>query len=256
MKGKLLSAYKEFLDIKEIIPILGQLADCNWYKFPDQTHPVWIPYDLMLIEFARTIANTINDFERYITNLEAWKIVINGKETDIKNEIIIEIIDPFATLAINMPYVIRSRFIYSIAHLCHQANQTKKKDWVDDLPLDKDIQFNDTDNYCVLWKGYNKLKKALEKIDNNEYREKTYDFRNKYNHRISPNIELAGTELVKRKVENGKVTYMIGHTPPLKIDQLLNALKEQYSNCIRAFDEYKKLIYEHISAIEGALSRS
>lgn len=94
---------------------------------------------------------------------------------------------------------------------------------------------------------------ALEKISNKNFQSDTYDFRNKYNHRYSPGIEVGLTGFVKRNVrDNGKVSYGFGYTKPLKIDQLLPALSGQYLACLQAFEEYQKLVQEHISEIERA----
>ena len=207
----------------------------------------------MLDEHSRELANSINELQRYITSLKAWKGVIDNKNDNEKFEIVIEFVSPIATLAINLPYVIRSRFIYSVAHLCHQANQVKQKNWVDDLPLDNEIYFDVADKYSSLWKSYKKLKLALEKISNKQFQSDTYDFRNKYNHRYSPKIEVGLTGLVRRNVrDNGKVSYGFGYTKPLKIDQLLPALSGQYLACLKAFEEYQKLVQEHISEIKRA----
>ena len=253
MKEQRLDAYKQFLDNRATISQRGPLAPYGWYKLPDPLPSQWMAYSQMLSEHSRELANSINELLRYITNLEAWQGVIDGKDDDGKHKIIIEFVSPFATLAINMPYVIRSRFIYSVAHLCHQANKMKQTKWVDDLPLDGEIYFNTADKYCTLWKRYKKLKLALEKISSKKFQSNTDDFRNKYNHRYSPRIELGLTELVRRRVgDDGKVSYGFGYTKPLKIDRLLPALTQQHANCLKAFEEYRKLINEHISAIGQA----
>ena len=54
-----------------------------------------------------------------------------------------EFIDVLATNAVNLPYVIKSRFAFATAHLCHQANMTRDfASWQDDLPLDVEIDLN------------------------------------------------------------------------------------------------------------------
>jgi len=249
----MLNAYKQFLGNRATISPRGQLAPYGWYKLPSPLPSQWMAYSQMLSEHSRELANSINELLRYITNLEAWQGVIDGKDDDEKHKIIIEFVSPFATLAINMPYVIRSRFIYSVAHLCHQANKIKQTKWVDNLPLDDKIYFATADTYCALWKRYKKLKLALEKISNKKFQSDTRNFRHKYNHRYSPRIELGLTELVTRHVgDKSKVSYRFGHTKPLKINRLLLALTEQHANCLKAFGEYRELINEHILAIGQA----
>lgn len=152
----MIDAYKQFLNNKKAIKPCGPPAPYHWYKLPDPIPGLWMPYSLMLDEHSRELANSINELQRYITSIKAWRGVIDNKNDNEKFEIVIEFVSPIATLAINLPYVIRSRFIYSVAHLCHQANQVKQKNWVDDLPLDNEIYFDVADKYSSLWKSYKK----------------------------------------------------------------------------------------------------
>ena len=88
-----------------------------------------------------------------------------------------------------VPYVIRSRFIFAAAHLSHQANQSKAVGgWKDDLPLDGEINFSEADATGAPWRAWSKLKPKLERIGNRTYQARTANFRNLYNHRFSPRI--------------------------------------------------------------------
>ncbi|HEM49418.1 MAG TPA: hypothetical protein ENO27_04310 [Caldithrix sp.] len=175
-------------------------------------------------------------------------------EDDLKHELIIEMIDPFATLSINLIYVIRSRFIFSAAHLCHQANMVKfKTDWKDDLPNDDKILFEHADKVGSSWKDYKKLKLALEKTSNKKFSTSTKDFRNKYHHRYSPRIELGHTEFVKRKVGTNNTSYDMGYTEPLTLTLLIPLLSEQYVLFLKAYECYKKLVLSQITAIKKSL---
>lgn len=251
MNEKMIEALKQFLDYRDAISTIDRFAPYKWYKLTNAL--AWLfGYGQMLDEHSRELANSINEFRRYINNIDALKDIIDRCDDDTKWKMVVEFIAPFTTLAINMPYVIRYRFIYSICHLCHQSNLTKDPNRIDKFPPEKDIDFAVADEYCSLWKGYKKLKKALEKINDKKFREITKDFRNKYNHRYSIKIEIGLTEFVKRVVkDDGKVIYGFGYTKPLKIDQLLPVLKEQHSNCLDAFEQYQKLINEQISAFES-----
>lgn len=251
MNDKIIEVLKQFLDYRDTISTIDRFAPYNWCEPPGGL-PWFMGYSLMLDEHSRELANSINEFRRYIDNIEALKVILDGCDDDTKWRMLVEFIAPFATLAINMPYVISYRFIYSICHLCHQSNLTKDPKRIDKFPLEKDIDFAIADEYCSLWKEYKKLKKALEKINDKKFREITKDFRNKYNHRYSINIEIGLTEFVKRVVkDNGKVIYGLGYTKPLKIDQLLPILKKQHLSCLDAFEQYQKLINEQISAYES-----
>lgn len=227
-----------------------KIAEYHWYESLNK-FPMWMAYMFMLDEHSIGISNSINAFLRYIDNLEAWGVVIKEMDDDNKNEIIVEFIVPIATLAINKPYVIRSRFIYSAVHLCHQSNLTKGVKWSSDLPIEDKICFNDADKYCLKWERYNKLKQALEKISNEKFNNETMFFRNKYNHRYALGIELGMTEFVKRIPQDGALRYSIGYTNPLKIEQLIPTLTKQHEYCLNALKAYQELVNEQISAIKS-----
>lgn len=196
----MVNAYGQFLNNLKTVKPCGPPATYDWYKLPDEVPPEWVPYGLMLDERCREISNSINELGRFVSSLEAWKLVLDQFNDDEKLEIVIEFVTPIAVLALNHPYVIRSRFIYSIAHLCHQANRVKDNNWIDDLPLDDEIYFDVADKYCAPWQSYRTLKLALEKISDRKFNSETHDFRNKYIHRYSLGIEIGMTEFVKRNV--------------------------------------------------------
>lgn len=207
----MVNAYGQFLNNLKTVKPCGPPATYDWYKLPDEVPPGWVPYGLMLPEHCREISNSINELGRYVSSLEAWKLVLHKFNDDEKLEIVIEFVTPIAVLALNHPYVIHSRFIYSIAHLCHQANRVKDNNWIDDLPLDDEIYIDVADKYCRRWQSYRTLKLALEKISNKKFRSDTHDFRNKYIHRYSLGIEIGVTEFVKRNVASkGEGDFLLG----------------------------------------------
>jgi hypothetical protein len=209
----IVDAYRQFLDNLKAVKRCGPPATYYWYELPDEIPREWVPYGYMLDERCREVSNSINELGRYISGLEAWKSVLDKKNEDEKLEIVIEFVRPIAILALNHPYVIRSRFIYSTVHLCHQANKFKASNWIDDLPLDEEIYFDAADKYGAPWASYGRLKKALEKISNKEFQSRTQDFRNKYIHRYSLGIEIGVTEFVKRNVgSKGEGDSLLGLT--------------------------------------------
>jgi len=190
MKEKMIAAYTQFWDARESITTQMSTAPYDWYQIPNQLPGIFIPYCQMLNEFSNDIANIINEFARYISNLEAWKFVINDIHEEIKFNIIVEFISPFASLALNMPYSIKSRFYYVCAHLCNQANMVLDIERKDDIPKDNEINYNTFVSFCKKWNKYRDLKNALDNLSNNNYKNNTKEFRNKYTHRYSLGIEI------------------------------------------------------------------
>lgn len=224
---------------------------------PDSIPFEWMAWVEMHQEFSREISNSINELTRFTHHLAAWRNVAAPLNDQQKFQLAHEFISPLATLALNLPYVIRSRLIFATAHLCHQANKAREGlKWTDDLPLDSEIVFAQADQYGKPWKPYSKLKVALERIGDKAFQVATGDFRNAYNHRFSPRILVGQTQIVTRKVEKGtgKVSYGYGGIDPLSLDLIVKQLEVVCEHCYKAFDGFRKMVKEHEKAIIGTLS--
>lgn len=242
--------YQEFLAAREKLGDFAPYAPYHWCCLAKTIPIEWAAYSQFLQEHASELSNSINELRRYLGSLMAWQNVINQLEEDELHRTVIEFITPIATLAVLMPYVIRSRLIYSIAHLSHQANRLKLDNWSDDLPIDTEIYLKEADKYGGSWRSYPKLKVALEKISNKQYSKATHDFRNSFNHRYSPRIELGLTGLVTRFVsDDGNVSYGFGQTPPLKLSEITSLILNQHKHCMRTYEKYQALVNEQSEAI-------
>ncbi len=216
----------------------------------------WIAYAQMLSEFASELANAINHFTHRVHQLQAWARVIEPMSNNDKLRATHEFIDALATISVNFPYVIRSRFVFASAHLCHQANRSRiGVGWKDDLALDTEIHFAEADRHGGGWQSYNSLKRRLEKIGSKSYQSATHDFRNAYNHRFSPRFVLGVTKLVTRSIneKTGTIQYLIGGLEPLDLRTIADLLVVEQGHCDRAFEAFQKLVREHALEIDGSL---
>ena len=237
------------------------LVDYNWYQHtqPAIADITWMPYHMMLDEFASELANTINELVRLTHRLSCWEKTITPLDDSEKLDVLLEFVFDPATVAINLQYVIRSRFIFATAHLCHQANRAlQQTTWLDDLAMDDEIYFKQADQYGAPWKSYGKLKLALEKIANKDFQSSTFDFRNKYNHRFAPCIELGMSGFVTRQVDkkSGQVTYSLGSLPALKLPNIVELLWKQIDICRAAFSCFQVLVHDHLAAIGGTTTKT
>jgi len=248
---------KKYIFERENLEFSLPLAPYHWGTLNETLPFEFAAYSQFLKEHSSELSNSINELQRYIASLMAWEKVLSSLEGEEKFYAISEFVTPIATLAITFPYVIRSRFIYSVAHLSHQANKVElKKSWNDDLPIDTEIQFEQADKYGKLWKPYSKLKLSLEKIAGKSYSLSMYDFRNSYNHRYSPRIELGITGLVKRNVKPDKVSYGFGHVEPILLKDAIPLLKEQHTFCLKAYDKYQILVNKQSSKINQCITNT
>lgn len=225
----------------------------GWSDLPNPLNATWMAYSQMLGEFSAELANTINAFSHDVHRLQAWADVVRTLPNRQKLEATHQFIDTLATNAVNLPYVVRSRFAFATAHLCHQANMIKDfGGWKDDLPLDGQIWLNTADIYGDGWDGYVPLKLALEALGGKAFKDATGDFRNAYNHRFSPRFVIGMTGLVSRLVDRdtGQVSYGFGGREPLDLGEIADLLAVERDRCYVAFAAFQALVGEHEAAIK------
>jgi hypothetical protein len=239
--------YQRVADALDKTPFAGRIMPYDWGGLPKSLYLTWMAYSGMFDDFAREIANTINQLTNNVHRLSAWDVVLHSSGNDEKLRAVREFIDPLATVSLNLPYVIRSQFIFSTAHLCNQANQTHDgASWKDDLPLDEEIYFSAADKYGANWLAYKPLKALLERIGDKGYRAGTSDYRNAYNHRFSPRVVIGITKTITRQIDpSGQVSYSFGGSPPLPLKLVVDQLTAQCGHCYSAFEAFQTLIGEH-----------
>ncbi|MDR6453453.1 hypothetical protein [Variovorax paradoxus] len=247
--------YRQYCAALKATPFNGIYMPYGWGALPHTLPIDWMPYAEMFKEFSQELANIINDLTRYTHQLAAWRDVVDKLDNNGKFDVAHEFVNPLATIALNLPYVIRSRFIFAAAHLSHQSNQTKLPEgWTDNLALDDEIYFAQAEVVGGPWKKWNKLKTKLERIGDKGYQAKTKNFRHTYNHRFSPRIIIGQTNIVTRKVdvETNRVSYGFGGTEPLTLKLIVELLEEECQHCYKAFQAFQKLVQEQEKAISAA----
>lgn len=200
----------------------------------------------MFDEFSREIANTINQLVNMERRLGAWDKVIENLGREAFHEVLIEFVEPLATLGLNLPAVIRDRVIFAAAHLMHQANQAlDHASWEDDLPVDRKIKRDDLERHDRSWEATADLLAALNRLASPEdYEAATSNFRNKYHHRFPARVGLGMSGLVTRKVDpvTRKASYEIGGADPLSIGAIRPFLREQIARAHAVNAAFKELV--------------
>src|SRR3546814_8911684 len=124
-----------------------------------------MPYAQMLDEYARELANIINDLTHHVHRLRAWATVVAPLSDGEKMEAMHEFINILGTVALGLPYAIKSRLAYAAAPLCHQANRTKALNgWKDELPDNRALYLTDIEPMCAGWKRFRAFKRKVELI--------------------------------------------------------------------------------------------
>lgn len=244
--------YQQHQRLLETTPSSVELAPYDWGRLPSPLYITWMAYGQMFNEFSSELSNVLNAFRGYVRQLTAWRDVLAPMSLDQQIDAAVDFVDPLATLALNLPYVIHSRFVFASAHLCHQANRAKQlKDWTDNFPLDQAIKRGMEDRYGAGWGSFGAFKDCLKKIDAHDYRTATRDFRNAYTHRFSPRIVLGVSNLVTRRVDKttGAVSYAFGETPALTLPHVVAVLDTQCQHAFDTFQAFQRLVREHEAAI-------
>lgn len=211
----------------------------------------WAAYHEMFKEHTQEIANELNRFSRHIEQLRCWAEILPEYEDSDQIALLMEFAEPLATCCVNYPYAIRSRFVFSIAHLCHQANRAFRTDWNEDmLPDDRKINYKIMISTLDGWHSAPNIRAYINELCNGDFEDATGGFRNKFHHRYPPRFEIGLTQMVSRiRQSDGTTSYGFGYVEPLQLDDIVPILREQHSAARACFDSYTDLIREQLSTI-------
>lgn len=247
-----LKLYQAFLAARDAAPMDGAFMPYNWTTLPDPISGLWLPYTQMLDEFARELANAVNRLTHQVHQLRAWSHVVQPLSDDEKMEATHEFIETLATAAVSSPYVIKSRFSYAAAHLCHQANMAKDlASWKDAFPTERAIYLNHAAPFGKGWRSFRRFMCCAEAIGGRAFQAATGDFRNAYNHRFPQRFVLGQTGLVTRRVDQatGQISYAIGGAAALQLDDVADLLATERDLAQATFKAFQLLVREHEGAI-------
>lgn len=242
--------YAAYQDARQTLPLSGKFLPYDWSPLPDSINGAWMPYDQMLSDFARELANTINGLTNHVHRLQAWAQVIAPLSDADKMEAAHEFIDALGTAAIGLPYVIKSRFAFAAGHLSHQANRTRDG-WRDMFPAKTALYLNDIEPCGAPWKTFRGFKRKVEIIGGSAFKAATSDFRNAYNHRFPPRLVLGVTNALERAVDpaTGQAVYVFGGQAPLQPAQVADLLALELTRSYEAFEAFQALVVEQAQAI-------
>lgn len=215
-----------------------------------------LTYLPMVASHLQHLANELNAFVYHFEQIVAWAAVLPRYDLGSQLVLLREFVACPATVLITYPYSLRSRFIFSVSHLSHQANLlTREKATEADLPADNAINYKVMVRASGHWNGFAAFDTALRDLDDADYKKTTRDFRHKYQHRIPSNIQVGHTETVVRMRHANGARYGIGGSGPLVLTALLSELTRQHEVAIRVFDAYSGLIREQLNASTSALKQ-
>jgi hypothetical protein len=223
----------------------------------------------MADDFTMELINSIIKFYLYIFDADCWTRVANEFEENERSGLLYEFAEPFVELSLNRPYSLRNRFIFCSTHLLHQSNKHVIKGWKDTLPTDRTIGYKTLKRIGANWARFPEFIGVLNALDNNDFRQRTRNYRHLSHHRFPAHIDrgllphfvriesdhsktqsdFADASLVHFSMtdRDGPVRYEYRITKPLKLDDLLKSLYSQHGIARKLFDLYWSLLDEQLT---------
>lgn len=253
-KKSLSEFYQEFTSARERTGFCGAPLSYHWLELPN-SHDLLLPYGMtrylwsdIASSLTRDIANAINALSIHARNFEAWHQVLDSLEREESFRIHHEFISSNAVVALSLPYSIKSRFYYAIAHLSHHANRFREGElWREDnLPKDNEINQEVAAKLSKSWKGWKKTSRKLERCDSRAFRDETLNFRNKYMHRHDLLVGVEAAQPVERQLDTdtGKASYNFGGTYAMELSEISQLVKAEFEAFSQAYIKFQEFVNE------------
>lgn len=250
----LVAYYEAFSAARDEIDFCGDPVPYNWLELPS-SHDLHLSNGMQrylwsgVAEFqANDIANGVNSLIIHARNFDAWHQVTDGLERNNALKVHNEFIASNVTVALGLPYSLKSRYYFATAHISHHSNRFRHgSDWSEsDLDTDQNINQEIAAKAAKGWKSWRKLASELEKCNSSNFRAETSDFRNKYNHRHDLHIGIQAASPMQRKIrtDNGKAMYTFGGTYEIKLKDVSQLLKAEFRAFSKAYSQFQQLVRE------------
>ncbi|MFZ2725855.1 MAG: hypothetical protein WAX77_06375 [Methylococcaceae bacterium] len=242
--------YRYHFSTGEIKPIFAPYSEV--YPWSNMSFELY-NYYLFLKISHQPIANEINRLYYRLAQISAWdKTLKDYPISEEKHLLLLEFVKPITDSAIELPFVLRSRFIYFLSHLSHQANLLTNNDWDETkLPEDKNIDFKIMQRMSKNWGGYNKFISYFNQINNDEFIDTTKNYRNKNQHRLPPNLEEGYSTFINR-VNEEYIKYVIIPEQPVKLINVQMQLIKQFNIAMECYKKYDEVICNQLITVFGS----
>ena len=211
-----------------------------------------VNYYSLLAEHSCGVANEINNLYYRTAQLSAWEKVLKEYNGEEKLLLLLEFVEPIANLAIGLPYVIRSRFIYSLSHLSHQANLILDSTWSESkLPSDGEINFKTMELTTSRCRDYTDFLIYFKKLNDSNFSFHTKNYRNNNQHRYPPRVEMGHSEFITRNQEDENKMYTMTSKEPLRILDIQSHLLKQFDVAIECYKLYDKIVCNQLAQLHS-----
>ena len=207
----------------------------------------WITFHSLAKELIKELLNTINQFYTDLKKLESWNHVLNECDEVCRTDLILEIIDPLTSSIINSIYLIKQRFIFASCMLLHQTEMLVNLEIEDSKLNESEICYETLTSYRNSYSGFDAFTHQLSRIDDYNFRKRTSNYRNLFQHHIPPNIENVSSRPLNMMTDESELSsHSIGGVTPLHINNIMPILDDQHQTCTLIFKAFWGLISEQV----------
>jgi len=253
------------------------------YDFDFLKNKKWSLMGELLVEGnLRELTNLMNSWQQNHYQWKAWNRVLQSKDQMIAWDIRAEFVESMVHESLLMPSRIRDTIASVATTSLHQIRLSvdlSYKDYLEGDPetpdqkplyLSRQKKEKRLSKLAKYWSQSETFLNALKQLNHTQYIEETYNYRNLASHFISPNFEMGETNIVTRSVVQTKklvpstdnsyvekpvlgkmsVSYGVGGTPALNLEETQVRNYEQYSLARDCYMLYRKLLEDTIFEIE------
>lgn len=237
--------------------------------------------DMMVRDELREITNILNHWHGRLLRWNAWNKVLSGYDQNEAWDLRREFLEGLSHLCLLSPAAVRDTLTFVATNSIHQLRLASEASYRDRLDGDPTMPGKKA-SYLTRAKKEKRLEKivqpwsegadlllAIRSVDDKAYRDSTRDYRNRSSHAIGPRLALGHTQAVTRLVRQatelkdqgngmfkdepvpGKmaVSYAIGGTPPLDMEDSRKLNLAQYLRARSAYSIYRDLLLKLASAL-------
>jgi hypothetical protein len=238
-----------------------------------------IPFvEMMVNGELRESINWLNSWLRNLERLKIWAAILVDYSDDEAWGLRHHFVEPLVYFCMLQPSSTRDRLGQVATNGVHQANLCVDADYKDFLDQDelKPGQFlsrkkleNQLARLVKRWAVGDQLMAALQSLDSEAHRQKTFDYRNEASHFIAPRVEFGEVQFVTRRrepfpelvkqadgtarliehPERKCVAYGFGGIRPLTLAEIIETNSQEYDFAVAALAAYSNLLREAVPLI-------
>ncbi len=213
------------------------------YDFADG-QPDFI-YDLQESDFTRELVNTFNEYAYWLHRVSLWDEVLRTYPEADRLELQYEFTTLPLDYCLHAPYKFRSQVAFCATQLCYTKAIAAKLVTKDSVQPDEKVTLGSLIAVAHHWSAGPKLVEALKQIDGENYRQATFNYRNRAQHRHPLPLHYGHTSAIVRSFPaNAKVSYAFGESPPLTTSDVFPALAAEGERMRTVFVVYRSLVEE------------